>query len=182
MLLTKTDLYPQFQQIKSEVEGLFKVFANIEIVKRSSCDIGSLPEDIALVVYVPYINAWYESNPDSRGKTSKCRKEFFDLSTLESVNDKYHTYFKTSESLEFQKVTFLRPYKFESRKDHERLYASSGDLKITKEGRYFDFEISKLSEVIQIPEKLLSPNLKKNLFSFSRDEFEDCLLCKTITF
>jgi hypothetical protein len=182
-LAAVTELYLQFEQIKFKVERFFNLFAQIEIVRRSSCDIGSLPEDIALIVYVPYINAWYESKPDSRGKTARCRKEFFDLSSTESLEDKYHKYFKTSETLEFQKVTFLRPYDFE-RKNHEKLYASSRDAKKTnKEGYYFEFELAELDSVIQIPEKLLYPNnLKKKFFSFATDSFENCLLSKTIRF
>jgi hypothetical protein len=176
MLLSKIDLYPQFVEIKNRVEKSFNLFANIEIVRRSSCD-RNLPEDIALVVFIPYLLVWYES----KGKTGKLRKEFFSLHCEDCIKDEYNTWHKYSETLEFQRVTFLRPYNFEG-KDCEKLYASSSDLNITRDGCYFDFQISELNEIIQIPEKIHHPNIKKKLFQFNSDSFDNCLLAKKVTF
>lgn len=182
MLLSKTPLYPVFQDFKRQVESRFHVFANVEIVKRSSCDVGSLLEDIALVVYLPKIKAWYASKPD-RGRTSKCWKEVYSLNAPESVEDKYHRYFKISETLEFQRIVFLRPYNYESNKDFFKLYASSSDINLTKDGYYFDFQIAELGEVIEIlkiPKNLVVPNIKKTIFSFSSCSFESCLLSNQV--
>lgn len=176
MLLSKIDLYPQFVEIKNKVEEYFNLFANIEIVKRSSCD-RNLPEDIALVVFVPYLSVWYESE----GKTGKLWKEFFSLHCEDCIKDEYNTWHRYSETLEFQKVTFFRPYNFEG-KDCEKLYASSSDLDITRDGRYFDFQVAELNEIIQIPEKIHHPIIKKKLFQFNSDSFDNCLLAKKVTF
>ena len=75
----------------------------------------------------------------------------------------------------------MRPYNFEG-KDCEKLYASSGDLNITRDGRYFDFQVSELNKIIQIPEKIHHPNIKKKLSLFNSDSFDSCLLSKKVTF